>query len=95
MASVRLESAYKALYLKSSYKLKVQYLTMSFPNNTSMLPNPFTPLAFLPPEMAYQATVVNLRYRGHSRSENLLSVLTNILSNQIIFAIGAYMGYSR
>ncbi len=24
-----------------------------------MLPNPFTPLAFLPPEMAYQSTVAN------------------------------------
>ncbi len=27
--------------------------------NTTVLPNPLTPLAFIPPELAYQSTITN------------------------------------
>ena len=56
---------------------------MSSQNETLVLPNPLTPLAFLTPEAAYQATVTNYCVVG-ALAVKLSTALNDTLSNHVL-----------
>ena len=58
---------------------------MSSLNETLALPNPFTPLAFLAPEAAYQATVTSYWVVG-ALAVRLSTILNDTLSNHVLIA---------